>query len=291
MSMAGHGIADIGRSGDVQELATVGDAHGDLVSLWRDGWRCMQAPPSCQPGGARSNLPILRPPSKRLALTGPAPGPDPEGMYRGWLVVGCAFLVAVFGWGFGFYGIGVFLAELVERRGWSTGSVASAVTVLYFVGAAFIAVIAGFFARFGPRVMVLAGMTAMGTAAIALTRVTQPWQLYVVFPLMAAGWAAMSGAALNLIVAPWFERRRGLAISIAFNGAAVGGVVLVPALVFLIGRLGFRAAVLSLVIVMGGVLTPLVLWLLVRGPEMLGLGPDGDAPAARASGRTTGGRR
>ena len=26
-------------------------------------------------------------------------------------------------------------------------------------------------------------------------------------------------------------------------------------------------------------LTPLVLWLLVRGPEVLGLGPDGDAPA------------
>jgi len=96
-------------------------------------------------------------------------------MYRGWWVVACAFLVAVFGWGFGFYGIGVFLAELVERRGWSTGSVASAVTVLYLVGAALIAVLAGFFERFGPRVVVLAGMTAMGTAAIALTRVTQPW--------------------------------------------------------------------------------------------------------------------
>src|SRR5512132_3469828 len=200
-------------------------------------------------------------------------------LYHGWKVVACAFLIAVFGWGFGFYGIGVFLAELVERHGWSTGSVASAVTVLYLAGAALIAVIAGVFERFGPRVVVLAGMTAMGTAAIGLTWITQPWQLYVVFPLMAVGWAAMSGAALNVIVAPWFERKRGLAISIAFNVAAVGGVLLVPALVFLIGRLGFRPAVLSLVIVMVGVLTPLVLWLLVRGPEVLGLGPDGDAPA------------
>lgn len=202
-------------------------------------------------------------------------------MYRGWWVVACAFLIAVFGWGFGFYGIGVFLAELVERRGWSTGSVASAVTVLYLVGAALIAVIAGLFERVGPRVIVLAGMTAMGTAAIALTRVTQPWQLYVVFPLMAAGWAAMSGAALNLIVAPWFERRRGLAISIAFNGAAVGGVVLVPALVFLIHRLGFTPAVATLVGVMAVTLTPLVLGLLARGPEAVGLGPDGDSPAPR----------
>ena len=204
-------------------------------------------------------------------------------MYQGWKVVGCAFLIAVFGWGFGFYGIGVFLAELVERHGWATGSVASAVTVLYLVGAILIAFIGSAFERFGPRRVVLAGMSAMGAAAIALTWITQPWHLYLVFPLMAMGWAAMSGAALNVIVAPWFERRRGLAISIAFNGAAVGGVLLVPALVFLIGRIGFEPAVLALVALMVAVLTPLVLWLLARGPEAHGLGPDGDPPAARTA--------
>jgi MFS family permease len=204
-------------------------------------------------------------------------------LYQGWKVVACAFLIAVFGWGFGFYGIGVFLAELVDRHGWATSSVASAVTVLYLVGAALIACVGNAFARFGPRRVVLVGMAAMGTAAIGLTWITHLWQLYLVFPLMAAGWAAMSGAALNIIVAPWFERRRGLAISLAFNGAAVGGVLLVPALVFLIGRIGFRAAVLALVAVMVSVLTPLVLWLLVRGPEVLGLGPDGDAPAPSAT--------
>jgi MFS family permease len=210
-------------------------------------------------------------------------------MYHGWRVVACAFLIAVFGWGFGFYGIGVFLAELVERHGWATSVVASAVTVLYLVGAGLIAFIGSAFARFGPRRVVLVGVSAMGAGAIGLTWVTQPWHLYFVFPLMAVGWAAMSGAALNVIVAPWFERRRGLAISIAFNGAAVGGVLLVPTLVLLMGRVGFEMAVLSLVTVMVVVLTPLVLWLLERGPEALGLGPDGDAPVPRASGTAAGG--
>jgi MFS family permease len=209
-------------------------------------------------------------------------------MYQGWKVVGCAFLIAIFGWGFGFYGIGVFLAELVERHGWATSAVASAVTVLYLVGAALIAFIGNAFERFGPRRVVLVGISAMGAAVIGLTRVTKPWQLYVVFPLMAVGWATMSGAALNVIVAPWFERRRGLAISIAFNGAAVGGILLAPALAFLIGRIGFQAAVLSLVAVMVVVLTPLVLWLLARGPEVLGLAPDGDVPAPRATRETAG---
>jgi MFS family permease len=203
-------------------------------------------------------------------------------LYHGWKVVACAFLIAVFGWGFAFYGIGVFLAELVARHGWSTRTVATAVTLLYLLGAGGIAGIGTAFERFGPRVVVLGGMAAMGAAALSLTLITQAWQLYVVFPVMAVGWAAMSGAALNLIVAPWFERRRGLAISIAFNGAAVGGVLVVPALVMLIGRLGFTPGVAVLVALMVLVLTPLVLALLERGPEALGLEPDGESPAARA---------
>jgi len=203
-------------------------------------------------------------------------------VFHGWKVVGCAFLIAVFGWGFGFYGIGVFLAELVERHGWATRSVASAVTVLYLVGAALIALVGSAFERFGPRRVVLTGMAAMGLGAVGLTFVTAPWQLYVVFPVMAVGWAAMSGAALNLIVAPWFERRRGLAISLAFNGAATGGIVVAPAIALLTTRIGFRAAVVLLVLVMAGVLTPLVVGLLARGPEALGLAPDGDHPGSRA---------
>jgi MFS family permease len=202
-------------------------------------------------------------------------------VFHGWKVVGCAFLIAVFGWGFGFYGIGVFLAELVERHGWATRSVASAVTVLYLVGAALIAAVGGAFERFGPRRVVLAGVAAMGLGAVGLTFVTAPWQLYLVFPVMAVGWAAMSGAALNLIVAPWFERRRGLAISLAFNGAATGGIVIAPAVALLTARIGFRAAVALLVALMAAVLAPLVLGVLARGPAAMGLAPDGDRPESR----------
>ena len=37
-----------------------------------------------------------------------------------------------------------------------------------------------------------------------------------------------SGAALNAIVARWFDRDRPMAIALAFNGASVGGVLFVP---------------------------------------------------------------
>src|ERR1700687_1338642 len=59
---------------------------------------------------------------------------------------------------------------------------------------------------------------------------------------MSVGWGAMSGAAINIILAPWFQRRRGLAVSLAFNGATLGGVLIAPALIFLIEAVGFTRA-------------------------------------------------
>ena len=198
-------------------------------------------------------------------------------MFHGWKVVICAFLVAVFGWGLGFYGIGVFLATLRIQHGWSTAVISSSVTVYYFLGATLILFMGDAFERFGPRRMVLSGIAAMGAGAAGLTVVSAPWQLFPVFSVMALGWACMSGAALNLLVAPWFDRRRGLAVSLAFNGASLGGVVLVPALLFLISWLGFRPGVLLVILIMAVVLVPLAISLLYPGPEALGLGPDGDA--------------
>jgi MFS family permease len=55
----------------------------------------------------------------------------------------------------------------------------------------------------------------------------------------------MSGAAINIIVAPWFERRRGLALGWALNGASGGGIIIAPLLTFLTARFGFPLAIVS----------------------------------------------
>ena len=82
----------------------------------------------------------------------------------------------------------------------------------------------------------------MATGVAALGIVTAPWQLYPAFVVMSVGWGAMSGAAINIMLVPWWERRRGLAVSIAFNGATLGGVLIAPALIPLIGAVGFARA-------------------------------------------------
>ena len=204
-----------------------------------------------------------------------------SGYFYGWNVVAVALVMALCSWGLGFYGPSVYLAALQRLYGWSAAAIATPVTVYYLTGAALVSGFGAAIARFGPRRVVAVGTVTMATAVGALGAVHEPWHLYPVFVLMAVGWAALSGAAVNTLIAPWFVRRRGLAISIAFNGASLGGVIVAPALVALISEFGFHLAVVLAAAAMTLVMLPLST-LLRPGPEALGLAPDGDRPGTTA---------
>jgi MFS family permease len=197
-------------------------------------------------------------------------------VYYGWKIVIVCFLIALFSFGIGFYGPGIYLVSLQARHGWSTSLISSAITAYYLLSGTLIIFMGDAFARFGPRRVVLLGMAAMVAGVAGLTIITDAWQLYVAFLVTSVGWASMSGAAINLIIAPWFERKRGLAVSVAFNGATCGGVLIVPLLLWLIAHVGFAPGVSIALAMMLVVLVPSVLIFLHRHPHELGLLPDGE---------------
>jgi predicted MFS family arabinose efflux permease len=74
---------------------------------------------------------------------------------------------------------------------------------------------------------------------------------------MIPGWAAMGGGSINTLIAQWFNRRRGLAASLALNGATCGGLLFAPAFAWAIDSLGFAKACLAAVAVVLATLLPL----------------------------------
>jgi MFS family permease len=190
--------------------------------------------------------------------------------YRGWRVVAVCFVIATFAWGFGFYGQGVFLANLLSLRGWSLSLVSGAVTMFYFASAFMVAFVSDWIARFGAPRVVAGGLVATGAAVFALGVVDEPWKLYLVFLLMSVGWASTSVGAISNIVGMWFSARRGLAISLALTGASAGGVLVVPALQALIGATGFSRAMAISGVALVFVLAPLALLLIETPPIATG---------------------
>jgi len=195
--------------------------------------------------------------------------------FFGWRVVGAAFVIAVFGWGISFYGPPIFLQVLHDSRGWPVSLISVAITAHFLAGAAVVANLASCHRRFGVVAVTRAGalLTAFGLLGWAFAR--EPWQLFLSTPLSGAGWAMTSGAALNAMVSPWFVRRRPAALSMAFNGASMGGVLFAPLWVILITRLGLAGAA-----VLVATAVVLVIWFLAgrylgRDPAAMGLAPDG----------------
>ncbi len=120
--------------------------------------------------------------------------------------------------------------------------------------------------RFGAASITIAGAVCTAAGAVAWTNAQEIWQLVPALLLSGAGWSAMSGAALNLIVAPWFERDRPKAISTAFNGASIGGLLFVPLWTALIAHAGLAAAGLLVAPATVGVICPVAWAVLRRAP-------------------------
>jgi MFS family permease len=196
-------------------------------------------------------------------------------MFFGWRVVGSAFLLTVWSSGLGLYSLSIFLMALQRQHGWSASTISFAITGYYLLSALLMSGMGGAVRRFGPRATVLTGIGAMALGVYALTGVTAVWQLHLAFAAMALGWATTSSAAVNILLAPWFDQRRGLAVSLALTGAPVGGIVVAPALLALVESTGFRMGVgITLLGALAAVLPAAVLTF-GRTPAGLGRMPEG----------------
>ena len=186
--------------------------------------------------------------------------------FDGWRIVAVCFLVATFGWGFGFYGQSVYVAELHRLHGWPASLISGGTTFFYLFGALLVAFVSEAIRGFGPRNCLVAGVLALAVAAVLIGQVTEPWQLYAADAVLAFGWAGTSLGIITNTLGLWFDDKRGMAISLALNGASFGGIIGVPLLAAAIGSLGFADAMIATAIVMVALMIPIILIFVGRPP-------------------------
>src|SRR5262245_30713995 len=91
--------------------------------------------------------------------------------YPGWRVVIACFTMTLFGFGFGFYGHSVYLAELTIRQGGdapklATSTVSAATTAYYLLSALLIMLVSDAVARFGPRLVATGGAVMLALSLV-----------------------------------------------------------------------------------------------------------------------------
>jgi MFS family permease len=221
--------------------------------------------PSC----LGSSMTALKLKSRILDVSSHIAIDETSARYDGWRIVAVCFLVATFGWGLGFYGQSVYLAELHRLHGFSASLISSGTTLFYLLGAVLVAFVSEAVRSFGPRNCLLAGVLAMAAAAIMMGQVASPWQLYVADLLLAFGWAGTSLGVLTNTLGLWFDKKRGMAISLALNGASFGGIAGVPLLVAAIAHFGFSGAMIAVAAAMLVLMIPVIVIFVGQPPELV----------------------
>lgn len=186
--------------------------------------------------------------------------------YPGWRVVLACFLAAVCCWGFGLYGHGVYLTELTRLHGWPTSLISAGVTGFYLLTATVVVFISDAVTKFGPKRVMLFGACSFAGGVALLGLIDALWQFYAAYVLMAVGAATMHVGAISNVVGLWFDKKRGLALTLALNGASSGGILVTPALVIAIAHFGFSRTIVGAMAIMTVILIPAIAFWIDRPP-------------------------
>jgi MFS family permease len=134
--------------------------------------------------------------------------------------------------------------------------------------------------RYGPRRALLPFTVLLALILLSSWLLSDAiWQLYVFYFALGVVSGGAGAMPYTDVVSHWFDRRRGLALSVMMLGMGLGAIVIPSVAQALIATLGWRLAysVFGLSILL--IPLPVVAAFLKERPENMGLLPDGAAPS------------
>lgn len=186
-------------------------------------------------------------------------------------------------------GFSILFPELIEEFGWNRGVTAGAFSIGFVASTAFVPLVGMMMDRWGPRVVLPFGGLLIASGYLSAAFITGPIGLYLTFGiLVVCGSMATSYIVHAMFLTNWFNRKRGLAVGLAFAGVGVGGIVLLPLMQWLIDAYGWRQCCMVMAVLLVVLVVPVNAIFQRRAPEDMGLLPDGDS--AEAAGHDTRGR-
>jgi len=116
----------------------------------------------------------------------------------------------------------------------------------------------------------------LGAGMLLTSQANHIWQVYLLYGVaFSLGIAGTCSSLPGVIVTKWFVEKRGIALGLVTAGLAVGQLVIVPANLFMIERLGWRTAMATVSIIIMAVVGPLFIFFLRSKPEEKGIMPYG----------------
>ncbi len=125
------------------------------------------------------------------------------------------------------------------------------------------------------KIIQCGGIVGYCAAYFSYSLATRPVHLYVSAFVLGVSYLCAALIPVSMVVTNWFNRSRGLAMSIAMAGIGVGGTIFSPVLTWLLENLGWRQTYRIMAGIILAIALPAALFLIRRRPEDMGLQPLG----------------
>lgn len=222
--------------------------------------------------GAAAGVPV--------AARGTVPRWWPARWYYGWALVGTLGLTATVSYGILSYALTAFIVPMSAELGWSKTQITGAFSLSQLVAGAAAIPVGRWVDRHGARALMTGGAALAAALLVAWAHVTTLAGFYAIFALMGVALAAVLYEPAFAVLATWFRRDRGRALTVLTFLGGFASVIFVPLATTLVARLGWRPALLWFVVVYVALVVVPHAVALRRRPSDLGLQPDGRTGSA-----------
>ena len=165
---------------------------------------------------------------------------------------------------------------MIAQLGWNRASISLAFFLNMTIFALTLTIAGRFYDRYGPKWVIFISTVFMAAGYMCTSIIESLWEFYVYYGIVTA--IGVGGASVPFVAAlmsKWFEKRRGLAISLALTGVCIGQFALVPVFTAFVLHYDWRASYFLIGIIIFAVNTFLAFAVIKGDPQDMGVSPIG----------------
>jgi MFS family permease len=191
----------------------------------------------------------------------------PRGWYHGWNIIAVCILSQVAANGLTYNTYSLFLRDWSAQLRAPISQLQLPIAAMSLI-AALAAPLAGVFAdKYPARLLFACGLLGMTAFYLAISVVTEPWQIMALYGLLAPlGLVLSTAVTANALISRWFVRRLGLALGLSAFGIGLAGVLLPPVVAWMLPTAGWRMIWRGGALLIVVVVIPLVLLVIRNRP-------------------------
>jgi MFS family permease len=192
-------------------------------------------------------------------------------IFYGWYILAASFIILFINSGATF-SIGVMFKPMIMELGWSRSLFSSAFLLNMTVYALSLIVAGHAYDRYGPKWVIIISSLLLSGGFVAIYFIETFWQYMFFYGVIsAAGLGGTTAPLFAAILSKWFEKNRGLCISLALAGNGIGQFIMVPLFTKIVITSGWRISFLLIGIMTLFVNIILAMTVIKSDPSDMGL--------------------